>query len=81
MTDPIDLSAERNRREAPTSQFVRKDEYGRPLYRYFAEYTRDDGQVYAVDFWACDFDDAEAICESMSRGVTLKGQIFEEGQI
>lgn len=78
MTDPIDLGAERNRREAPEPHLVTHDDYGRPLYRFFGEYERADGSTFAVDFWAYDFADAKAACEGMSRGVTLKGQVFGE---
>ena len=75
MTDPIDLSAERDKREGPDPEYVKRDEYGRPLYTFIAEYRRGDA-TFSIEFWAYDQDDAQAAVAAMNTGVTLVGQVY-----
>lgn len=79
LTDtPIDLTAERQRREQPDRQFVTADEYGRPLYTFTAMYKRADGGRYAFHFLAYDQADAEDAIAGMNAGVEYGGQVFSE---
>lgn len=76
MSRVIDLTAERRRRDAPDPQHVRRDDHGRPLYRYEIAYQRADGRPYGVEVWAYDWADAEAAAAGLSAGCTVVGQIM-----
>lgn len=75
MTDVIDLTAERNRREGPDPEHVSQDEYGRPLYQFIYDYQMDDG-TFSFSLFAYDFEDAERRAAAINRGVELKGQLY-----
>lgn len=75
MADIIDMNERRNAAEKPDAENIRKDEFGRPLYRFLLEYKHADG-VWGLDLWAYDFADAEAKAASISKGVTVVGQAF-----
>jgi len=75
MTDLIDLNDERARRDAPDRDCIRHDEYGRPLYLFTASYMRGDAE-YSLEFWAYNFDDAQATVDGMNSGITLDGQRY-----
>jgi hypothetical protein len=76
MTDePIDLAAERNKREQPDPEFVRKDEYGRPLFTFLLSYEMG-GSQWATEIWAYDFDDAEARVAAMRESLKVDGKLF-----
>lgn len=76
MTDKVvDLTAERNKREAPDPEFVRKDDYGRPLYMFLLSYEMD-GRRWATEAWAYDFADAEARVTGMRASLKVDGQAF-----
>lgn len=77
MSDVIDINAERNRREQPDPEFVRKDEYGRPLYCYTLSYEMSDRR-YCTDIWAYDFADAGNRVSAMRESLKLDGQIFHQ---
>jgi hypothetical protein len=71
MTDVIDLGAERSRREQPDPEFIRQDEYGRPLYSFGVEYEFDDRR-YQFQLWAYSWEDAEA----KLAGIRASGKVF-----
>lgn len=77
MTDIIDLTAERNRRAEPDPKFIRKDDYGRPLYKFALSY-RFDGRQWAAHVWAYSWEDAEQRVIGMRQSLTVDGQIFSE---
>lgn len=71
----IDLGAERNRRAQPDPEFVRKDDYGRPLYTFLLSYEMD-GSRWSTELWAYDFADAEARVAAMRESLKVDGQAF-----
>jgi len=75
MTDVIDLGAERNRRAQPDPEFVRQDDYGRPLYHFGLSYEFD-GRTWAAELWAYSFEDAEARVAAMRGTLTVCGQTY-----
>jgi hypothetical protein len=75
MSDPIDLASVRAAKEQPDPEFVRKDEYGRPLYCFTAEYRRGDA-TYGLNFWAYDAEDAATAVAAMNTGIVLLGQVY-----
>lgn len=75
MSDIIDLNAKRNEREAPDAEFVRKDDFGRPLYCYALDYKFADG-AWAAEIWAYSMDDAAARVAAMRESLELRGQMF-----
>lgn len=75
MTEPIDLNERRNAKAQPDPENIRKDDFGRPLYRFLLEYEHD-GAKWGLDLWAYDMADAEAKAASISNGVTVVGQAF-----
>jgi hypothetical protein len=75
MSDPIDFIAEKNKREAPDPEFVRRDEFGRPLYCFLIDYEMDGGS-WGSELWAYDAADAEKRVEAMRASLTLAGQIY-----
>lgn len=74
MTDIIDLTAERNRRDRPDAEHVRKDEYGRELYEFLMDYQMGDG-TYSFSVFAYDWEDAERRARAISQGVVVVGQL------
>lgn len=75
MSDIIDLNAERSKREQPDPEFVRKDDYGRPLYHFGLRYEMD-GSQWAAEIWAYDWDDAEKRCAAMRETLVVEGQTY-----
>jgi len=75
MSEVIDLGVMRNQREAPDPENVRRDEYGRPLYRFMAEYEMGRDR-YGIDIWAYDQSDAENKVVAIRKGLVLSGQLF-----
>jgi hypothetical protein len=63
--------------EGPDPEFVRRDEYGRPVYCFMLEYEHD-GQMYGLDFWAYSEDDAKAHVLSMVAHMSYVGQKMGE---
>ena len=72
----IDLGAERNKREQPDPQFVRKDEYGRPLYCFLLSYDFDGGR-WSTEVWAYSAEEAAARVEAMRKSLKYDGQLYE----
>jgi hypothetical protein len=76
MTDIVDLNAERNKREQPDPEFIRKDEYGRPLYCFIGSYEHDGKRFGGVEVWAYDAEEAQARFVSMRETAEYDGQLF-----
>lgn len=76
MTDIINLTAERDKRDSPDADCITHDEYGRPLYTFSAEYQRGD-RTFAFDFVAYSMEDAQEAVAAMNTGVTLAGQVYK----
>lgn len=74
MSDVIDLSAEREKRDAPDAEFVRRDDFGRPLYLFGLEYEFG-GKQWACDLWAYSWEDAEGRVAGMRQSLAVSGQI------
>jgi hypothetical protein len=74
MSDPIDLSAERDKRTGPDAEHVRKDEFGRPLFRFLLSYEMDGEMWGGVDVWAYSMDDAQRRVDAMRASARLDGQ-------
>lgn len=74
--DIIDLSAERNKREQSVPEFVRHDDYGRPLYTFLLSYEME-GKSWSTEVWAYDFADAEARVAAMRESLKVTGQLFD----
>lgn len=70
------MTAERNKRAAPDAEHVRRDDFGRPLYRYLLTYSMD-GSEWGADVWAYTMEDAEARVQAMRTSLKLEGQVFE----
>ena len=77
-TDVIDLNAERNKREQPDPEFIRKDGFGRPLYCFGLSYEMD-GSSWVTELWASDFDDAGRRVAAMRESLAVFGQIYSQG--
>lgn len=71
----VDLTTERNRRAAPDPEFVRNDDYGRPLYTFLLSYEMD-GKQWSTEVWAYDFADADARVAAMRASLKVDGQAF-----
>lgn len=74
----IDLTEARNRRSQPDPEFIRKDDYGRPLYLFLLTYDTAEGE-FAAEIWAYDVADAETKVAGMRTSLRLEGQCY--GQI
>jgi hypothetical protein len=75
MSDVIDLNEKRNERERPDAEFIRKDDFGRPMYCFLLDYTFD-GKHWSSEVWA--YDEAEALkrVEAMRESLKYMGQMF-----
>ena len=71
----IDLTAERNRRAEPDPEFIRHDDYGRPLYTFLLNYEMNGGR-WQTQVWAYDQADAEARVAAMRESLTVLGKAF-----
>lgn len=79
-SDVIDLTSERNKREQPDSDCVRRDDYGRPLYLFGLQYDMPSpeavaGGTWGIDLWAYSRVDAHARVAAMRETLTLVGQV------
>jgi hypothetical protein len=75
MSDVINLTAKRNERENPDPEFVRKDDFGRPMYCYALDYAMDDAS-WGAQIWAYSMEDAERRVEAMRSSLSLLGQMY-----
>lgn len=71
----INLTTERAKREAPDPEFVRHDDYGRPIYCFTCSYDMGDRR-FCTEVWAYDWPDAEARVAAMREGMKVEGQIY-----
>jgi hypothetical protein len=69
------IADERNKRAQPDPEFIRKDDYGRPLYTFLLNYEMDGGS-WQTEIWAYDFADAEKRCAAMRESLAVMGQAF-----
>jgi hypothetical protein len=73
--EPIDLNEVRNARAQPDPQFIRKDDYGRPMFTYTCSYVMG-GKSWALDIWAYDDEDAEARVAGIRESLKCDGKVF-----
>lgn len=71
----IDLTAEREKREAPDPEFVQTDDYGRKLYAFAVSYTLG-GREHTHHIWAYGWPDAEARVAAMRESLVVDGQVY-----
>lgn len=77
MPDPIDLAAERNKRDAPDPQFISTDDFGRPMYAYSLIYNMDEKLWGGVTIWAYDYPEALRRMEAIRATGRIDGQLLE----
>lgn len=75
MSDVVDLSAERNRREQPDPGCIRHDDYGQPLYLFALGYDYKGGS-WSAEIWAYSLEDAQRRVAAMCCSLQLRGQVF-----
>lgn len=75
MTDIIDLNAMRAARSGPDPEFVRKDDYGRPMYVFCLEYEMD-ANHWSIQLWAYDLEDAKRRCAAIRKSGEVQYQIM-----
>lgn len=75
MTDIIDLTAERDKRDGPDPEFVSVDEYGRKLFTYMLDYDLGDEQ-YSTQLVAYSMEDAQKHVDAMRKSLCLAGQLY-----
>ena len=73
----IDLTVERNKREAPDAEFVTVDAFGRNMYAFALEYALE-GRTYTCSIFAYDFADAERHASARGGGIAVSGRIYQE---
>jgi hypothetical protein len=76
----IDLSAERGRRDAPDSEHIRRDDFGRPMYRFTCSYDMCDGR-WCLDLWAYNREDADARMNAIRRSGRVDGQVLTSARL
>ena len=69
----IDISAERDKRNAPDPDCVITDEEGKDWFLFSLEY-RQDGRRMTTDLWAVSREDAEAKVAAMRDSLVFVGQ-------
>lgn len=80
----VNLAAFKAKQDEPDPEFVRKDDLGRPLYCYTADYSFDSASMpeekgtYSIQFWAYSVEDAMAKIAAMRESLTYKGQIHAQ---
>lgn len=77
---PIDLTAERNKRALPDAEHVKKDGFGRPMFRFLLLYDMDDSE-WATDVCAYDIDDAKRRVDAMKDTLRVEGQAYSTIQV
>lgn len=75
MSDPISLDAARSARDQPDPEYVRRDDFGRPMFCFILEYEMDGG-TWAAELWAYSMVDAKARVDAMKESLVLRGQLF-----
>lgn len=74
MSEIIDLNERRNAADKPDAEFIRKDDFGRPLYCYLLGYEFERGQ-WRAEIWAYSMEDAQARVDAMRESLFLRGQM------
>lgn len=69
----IDLNERRSGNDKPDPEWVRHDDYGRPMYHYGLSYTFEDGK-WAAEIWAYSMEDAQNRVDAMRQSLVLLGQ-------
>jgi hypothetical protein len=75
--DVIDLNAEREKRDGPDPEFIRRDDFGRPMYLFGLDYAFH-GKEWMIELWAYSFEDAEARVEAMRSSLRVMAQKYAE---
>jgi hypothetical protein len=75
MDNIIDLTERRSASEKPDAEWVRYDDYGRPMYHYGLSYAFEGGS-WAADIWAYSMEDAQARVDAMRKSLVLLGQTY-----
>ena len=75
MTEPIDLNAERERRQQPDAEFRMVDDFGRPMFQFLLDYKYDNAS-WSLHLWAYSEEDAKGRVAAMRDGLTYMGQIY-----
>ena len=73
--EPIDLAAERNKREEPAPENVLVDDFGRKLYRFLCSYDLGP-ERYIFHLWAYDLEDADKKIQAIKESGQVDGQVF-----
>ena len=74
MTDKIiDFARERAERDQPDAEWMRKDDFGRPLYCFLMEY-QSEGEFYSIDLSTYSFEDAEKAAAAIRGSLTVVGK-------
>jgi hypothetical protein len=76
---PVDLDAERNKRNGPDAEHVRKDEFGRPMYRFLLSYEMDGAEWTGLHVWAYSMEDAMKRADAIRVTVKVDGQAMRCG--
>jgi hypothetical protein len=74
-----DLRTEREKRERPDPEFIRKDDFGREMFCFALAYDMN-GEEFCAQVWAYDFEDAERRVSAQRESLRLEGQLFGEVQ-
>lgn len=75
MSDIINLNERRNAADKPDADFVRHDDFGRPMYLFLLEYAMPDGD-YGTEVWAYNITDANERVEAMRESLIVLGQAY-----
>jgi hypothetical protein len=75
MSDIVDLNAMRAARDGPDPEFMRKDDFGRPMYVFAVEYQMGNGE-WMTQLWAYDLEDARRRCAAIRESGAVQYQIM-----
>lgn len=75
MSNVIDLSAERDKRNGPAPEFRCTDTDGFPMFAFLAEYEID-GRWFGISFYAYDLADADSRIAAIKESLSYRGQIM-----
>lgn len=77
MTDIVDLNEVRNSKAMPDDDCMSRDEYGRPLFTFLAEYEAD-GSRFNLEILAYNEEEAVARIEGIKASLTYTGKLFSK---
>jgi hypothetical protein len=72
--DIIYFQAAKSERDRPDEEHIRRDEFGREMYRFLLEYFFE-GEEWGAELWAYSRADAEARVTAMRGTLKLVGQV------